>query len=424
VALFILVLLLAQVLVLSRMEQYASITPFCALAFPYAAVVLFAYWAGPMLGFVPFAPGSLVVWMCGLLVFWSAGFVLLRVVIGSELLGYVSRGFTAYFRGEDASTTLTTTLAILVVPLFAIGLLKSVAAAGGWAALWSPEFKSAYAHGFYGHIRLLCEPLEVLLIGTASRKRKLQITLACILAVFFLVGQVKGLVLQPLIAGFFYRFMRGRASLSLKSVGVVILCGILIFGAVYLGGMSIRDASFPTSSDTYLFIARHFSNYLMAGVLGFSEVFRTGTNQVGGSPAAIFTPALNVYNLVSGGINMKPWGSTSDPGIQIDLLTDDPNANTNVYSFFGTLYIYLGAVGASIYAIIAGLLCYTLWSLAGWSRNEWFLTLYCLIAAELFFGYFELYFWLLDPYEVALYVGILALCSSLIRRPLAVNRTI
>jgi len=342
--------------------------------------------------------------------------MVLRLALGAEVLGYVSSAFTAKFDGEEASARLAKWIGIFTVPVLVVGMLKSIISAGGWAALASPEFKAAYSHGLHGHIRVLCEPLEVLLIGTATKKRKAQLGLAGLMAFFSLVGQVKGAALQPVIAGLFYRFMRGRSSLSFRSVGVIILSGVFVFGAIYLVGWSIIDPSAASSTDTYLFLARHFYFYVTSGVLGFSEVFRAGTNHIGASPVAIFTPFLNLYRVFTGAINMSMWGSSSDTGVQI-ALSNDPSAITNVYSFFGTLYIYLGATGAVIYVIVVALLCYTLWILAGWTRNEWILVLYCIVAAELFFGYFELYFWLIDPYEIALYVGILAMFSSLAKTP-------
>jgi len=231
--------------------------------------------------------------------------------------------------------------------------------------------------------------------------------------VFFLVGQVKGGVLQPLLGGFLYRVMRGRSFMSLKNIGIVLLCGLVVFVSIYLGAMSIADSSIITNPDAYVFLGRHFSYYLIAGVLGFSEAFNSETSDVGGSSREIFGPLLNVYRKLTGSGKLVAPSSSHGRGMQVDLTAESVDANTNVYTIFGTLYFYLGPLGSVMYVAVMGFLCYGLFLAAGWTKSEWLLVLYCYIGAQLLFGFFEFYFWHLETYEICVYTITLAGSSAL-----------
>jgi hypothetical protein len=226
--------------------------------------------------------------------------------------------------------------------------------------------------------------------------------------VFLLVGQVKGGVLQPLIGGFLYRVMRGRSFMSLKNIGIVTLCGLVVFVSIYLGAMWIADGDVITKADTYIFLGRHFSYYLTAGVLGFSEAFASEASDVGGSSKEIFSPFFNVYRTLTGSGKLVVPGSSHGRGMQTDLNEDSVDSSSNVYTLFGTLYFYLGILGSLIYVTGMASLCYALFLAAGWTRNEWLLVLYCYVGTQLVFGFFEFYFWHLDTYEIAVYTLVFA----------------
>jgi len=406
--------LIIEIAVLSWLEYRATgtrITPFGVLAFPYLAVVILAFFLGPALDFASLHTGSLIVWMCGLLMVWVVGYLAVRIVPGVEMFRYLSLSFKSRFESESTSENLSKWLAMLAIPILTLGLLQSVRAVGGWSGVTSPEFKTAYSRGFPAHALVFCVPLFILLVGTAKKKTKFQLFLAGILMIFFLLGQVKGTVLQPLFGGFFYRVLRGRSSVSAESVSIVMLCGISIFVLIYFDYMSIADPSLASNPDTYSFLARHFYYYLMAGVLGFSEAFGAGTSDFGGSATEVFGPFLNLYRTLTGSGKLVTPSSSHGKGMQIDLTEESVDLNTNVYTFFGTLYLYLGVLGALIYVTVAGFICYVLFLAAGWTRNEWILVLYCFISAQLAFGFFELYFWYLNIYEIAVYTTIFAAFS-------------
>ncbi len=415
----VLATLIIEVLVLSRLEKsvvITRITPFNVLAFPYAIVATFAFFLAPVFDFIPLSTGSLIVWMCGLFLVWMMGMLLGRGIFGSAVMRRVSEGLKSRFCGEASSGKLADWLGIAAIPILVYGLLRSVAAAGGWPAISSSEFTAAYSHGLPAHVIVLCAPLFVLLVGTANNKTRLRLAVAGILMTFFLLGQAKGAVLQPLVGGLFYRVMRGHSSISVKNIGVVVLCGMLAFGSVYLLGMGAADPGVVFNPDTYLFLGRYFSFYLVSGTLAFGEAISTGTKDVGGSPHAIFAPFQNVYNVVLGSGSLVINGSSKGKGVGIDLTENSPDHSSNVYTFFGTLYLYLGALGSIGYVTITALLSYLLLMVAAWTKNEWMLVLYCYLSAQLFFGFFEFYLWHLTIFEVTAYMICLAVLTSSVRK--------
>ena len=352
-----------EVVVLSGLEIRGTgtrITPFGLLAFPYLAVVLIAFVLGPSLDFLPLNTNSLIIWMRGLFLVWLTGYFLARIVPGADVFRCLSQRFKAQFHGEASAEKLSAWFAIALIPFLILNVLLSLRAAGGWSGLASPEFKSAYAQGWLAHAIAFTEPLFILLVGTAKRKNKFRIAIAVILMMFLLLGQVKGRVLQPLLGGFLYRVIRGRSSISVKSAGIVVLCGVLAFVSIYLGGMSIADPSLASNPDTYVFLGRHLFYYLTAGVLGFSEASGTGTRDFGGSSTDIFAPFVNVYRTLTGSGKLVAPGNRYETRMQVDLTTESVDAYTNVYTIFGTLYFYLGPWGSFIYVAVMGFLCYAL----------------------------------------------------------------
>ena len=125
----------------------------------------------------------------------------------------------------------------------------------------------------------------------------------------------------------------------------------------------------------------------------------------------IFRPFVDLYRKLISGSNPVGLGSTREKGMQIDLTVNNGSTDSNVYTLFGTLYLYLGSFGLIAYVIVMALLCYALFLSAGWSKNEWLLVLYCYLGAQLLFGFFEFYFWHGDTYEIAVITGTLATMS-------------
>ena len=400
----VVIALLVEVIVLSRLERGGIstwVTPFNVLAFPYAAVVVIGFFLAPALDLVPLSTGSVMIWMCGLFLVWAMGMLSTRVCLGGVLTRYASKGLKSPFFTETTSVQIALWLGIIAIPLIPYKILEAKDISGGWWTIGTPEFKAAYLHGPLAHVVVLCGPIVVLLLGTATSKTRLQLAVAGTLLVFIFFGQAKGITLQPIVGGLFYRVMRGRTRISLKTIGIIFLCGVLVFGMVDVITWKVTTDSSPLTADTYAFIGRHFCFYALAGPLALSEAVRGRNSNAIGEPEAIFAPLVNIYRVAIGSGDLVSAGSTKGEGADIDLLNSSVGHSSNVFTFFGTLYLYLGGFGAAIYSVITAALCYLLLVFAGGTKNELLLTLYCCIAAQLFFGFFELYFWYLTVFEVS-----------------------
>jgi len=396
--------LVIEVVVLSQIEfrvVKTRITPFNVLAFPYTVLIIFAYFFASPLGFIPLSGGSVVVWIGGLFLLWTVGMVLMVLFVGSDPVRLFSTQLKSSFPTETYTVRLAMWIGTLSVPLLCYGVIRAKTIAGGWMAIGSPEFKDAYLHGLPAHIVVLCLPIVILLLGTATSKSRLQLAVAAIIVLFLLIGQEKGNTLQPLIGGLLYRLATGRAAISLKSIGILVLCGALVFAGINLFTWSAADVPLPMlDADTYFHLARYSCFYALSGPLAFDDAVRYGTRDLGLPPEAIFSSFINLYRATTGSAELLGAGSTKGNGVAIDLIDDSVAHNSNVYTFFGTLYLYLGGLGASLYVAVATLLIYLLLILASSTRNELFLALYCFVCAQLFFGFFEFYFWHLTTLEV------------------------
>jgi hypothetical protein len=288
-------------------------------------------------------------------------------------------------------------------------VVASANAAGGWTQIGSTDFRDAYSQGMHGHAIVLAMLLGIVLIGLYRRGDKWLVVTIFMLLVFLTLGRVKGTILQVIFGGVLLRMMQGRYQLSFKKVAILLVSTYVVFNVVYLIGMSVFFSDYPLTGDVFVYLGRHYLYYLFAGVLGFSEAMRSGVADVGGDWHTIFAPFLNVYHAAFGG-PMIVAGSTHEKGMGTDLLSE--LSNTNVYTMFGTLHLYLGMLGAAAYVFVAGLLCYGFLLLVKKRNNIWLTAGYCLIAGELSLGFFEYYFWHLTPYEIIAMGALLAVASK------------
>jgi hypothetical protein len=411
----ILGLLVAEVIVLSRLDRRRFgtwATPFTLLGYPYTVVVILAYFLSPVFEFVPVYISSVVVWMVGLFLVWAAGSFLswalldMRLATGSGEIRFQPEPRLA---DDDAARRIAIPLAWASMPLMLYGAMAAARGAGGWSEIGSQEFRDAYSFGLPAHAVVLAMLLTIVLIGLYRRGDRIGVITIAMLLVFLTLGRVKGTILQAIIGGLVFRMLRGRFRVTFKKLAAVAAVTYILFNIVYLIGMSVFLSDDPFNGDIYLHLGRHYIYYLFAGVLAFSEAMVSGISDIGGDWHAIFAPFLNVYHAVFGG-SLIAAGSSLEKGMDTDLLSDAPT-ETNVYTIFGTLHLYLGPFGAILYIVVIGLLCYGFLILVKRERNIWLTASYCLIAAQFTLGFFELYFWHLTTYEVIAMAALLGFFS-------------
>ena len=401
----VLTFLVVEVVVLSRLDRRRFgtwVTPFTLLGYPYTAVALLAYPLAPVFDFVPLYSGSVVVWILGLLVVWGAGNFLSWALLDMRLAPKIQAAAVPF--GEPtpneraAAARLAMILAWASLPLLVYGAIVSAKTSGGWTEIGSQDFRDAYTYGLHAHAVVLATLLTIVLIGLYQRGDKRIFVTIAMLFVFVLLTRVKGTILQAVLGGLLFRVARGQFHLTFKNVVVVLLCTYAIFNVVYLISMNVFLDGDPFNGEVYSFLGRHFLFYVFAGSLALSEAMRSGISDVGGGWPTIFGPFINLYHAIFGGA-MLQVGSSHEKGMDTDLLAK-LSGQDNVYTFFGTLHLYLGAFGAILYVFIVGLLCYGFLLWVKRKNNVWLTASYCFVASELIFGYHEFYFWNLTHYEV------------------------
>lgn len=408
----ILAVLALETILLSRWDRRRFgtwVTPFNVLAYPYTAVVFLAYFLAPSLDFVPLYVSSLLVWIVGLLLIWAVGSFVgwgvfdLPPAPEPEAADRPSR--TDHREQDFGARRLAILLAWAILPLLAYGVLTSARAAGGFLQIGSLEFKVAYAQGVPGHALVLATLLVVTLIGTYHRPQKLSLATIAMLLVFLSLNQVKGTILQAIIGGAFFRMLRGQLRITWKKIAILLGSTYAIFNLTYLIGMLLTFSDEAFDGSLYAYLGRHYFFYLFAGPLALGEAIHSGA-QVGESWFVLFAPFINVYRAILGAGGMVLSGSTHEKGMATDLLPSPEYSN--VYTFFGTPYLYLGIAGAILYIAVIALLCYGFLILVRTRKDAWLTAAYCFIAAELSLGFFELYFWSSTPYETIAWGALLS----------------
>jgi len=375
------------------------ITPFTVLAYPYLAVVCLAYLLAGPLDFVSLYPQSLAIWALGLCLIWATGAFLGWGLLDLRGSGWSQPGNGLASHNTPAVQKLASRLAWITLPLMAYGVVNSVWAAGGWSQIATPDFKAAYSSGIHGHAMVFSCFLTIVLIGVYKRRDGFQLLTIVLLLFFIALSQVKKNPVLAVLGGALFRLMTGRMQFSLKKAAALVAITYVIFNVIYLLGMVILSPENALDGATYAFLATHYLHYLFAGPLALSESLRLGAKDVGGDWSTIFAPFINLFHALARNHNLIASGSATEKGMTIDA-SSAAAVGTNVYTVFGTLYLYLGTTGAAIYTMVAGFFTYGLLVAASRRNQVWLTAAYCLIAAQLTLGFFDLYFWHLDFLEV------------------------
>lgn len=416
---FAFILLLFETCILSRIDRRRFgtwVTPFNVLSYPYVGVLSLILILGPTLDFVPIYAPSVLVWIIGLFLFWGSGTFLSWALLdygGPPTVGWVD--IQPRFR-ESETAKAGMVVGWLAVPIVVYGLISSVRQAGGWVQFGTEEFRESYSHGLHGHAEVLAALIVIMLIGIYKRGQWAQLVTIAALTIVIALSRSKGHLMEITLGGAMFRMFNGRTHFSWKKVVLVICISYLAFTSAYVLGASAVKADAALDGQMYQTLARHYFFYMSAGPLALSEAMRSGVTDVGGPWYSVFAPFINIYRAALGTGSIVEAGSTHGKGM-ITGLVGNAEVGVNVYTFFGTPYLYLGLFGAVLYVLVAGTICYWLLIIVKTKNNPWLTAAYCFVAGQLALGFFELYFWYLATYEILALGCMLAVCLSLFSKP-------
>ena len=113
----------------------------------------------------------------------------------------------------------------------------------GYNAILSPDFQTAAEKGIYGYCHAMAVLLLIIFIGECTWRDKLTLAAIALLAVLLCLLLIKGMIILPVIGGYLYRLLTGRAKFTWKTVALVAVLTPLLFSIKYLLSNFLLDSS-------------------------------------------------------------------------------------------------------------------------------------------------------------------------------------
>lgn len=267
----------------------------------------------------------------------------------------------------------------------------------------SEEFENKMASGFVGHtlVFLMITPPFIYLAYANKNIKKITFLFLIALVYFCLfLKQVKSWIMIPSLYFFlmYIYFNKIHAKRFLVYSFFVSILLFIFFFAVYYFKSVISN---PNSDAVGLLgqIYQHFLFYLFSGVGAFSEYLKENNTANFSDWSVLVLPIVNIINFFSG----SPMESAINPVNYI--INNEMKNKSNVFTMFGTLWMYLDYFSLFFYGILVALQ-----SMLYISRsNVISCSIYWLITSFGFFSWFEYYYFHLASYEAPLYVLILSI---------------
>lgn len=363
-------------------------TPLNCLAVPYALVLTVCLFLNGNSSFVPFYFPSIWVWIVGLLVFFipSLAIALCRSDRSLEM-----PSFSAFTIPPKTLRILEWMnrigLALFFFWFIYLCFFKHLMPG-------SETFAHAWAmHGFFGHLYTLLMILVILWIFLIDKKHK---RFGFYIAGFVIIGflyLVKCWLMIPLLGGLLLRLLCKKTRLRLWLAASVVVGGFALFFGVYWSVMYVhrvdeaveaRNISRPAyRAEVANYIKQHFLTYTSAGVYGLSEDMAQGVTE-DREAAKVYTGFINIGKLFGD----REYENCINP----HYLSITPyDIGTNVRTFMGTLYVFLGPWHAAAYVLVISALIYLLFYRVLKRKSVFSLVLLGWVAGCLLVGWFDLY---------------------------------
>ncbi|MCM1169149.1 MAG: DUF6337 family protein [Bacteroides sp.] len=388
------ILLYLEVLLLAFAEKRlwkTWFTPLNCLSIPYALVLTVCLCIDGKIGFMPFYFPSVWVWIAGLAVFFVPSFVLgvrqNRANINESHTEYPNK-FTLPLRTLRILEYVTWgTLTLFGFRFLYLWLGKGLIPGGEtFAQDWA-------GHGFFGHLFTLLMGLSIWWIFAADNKHKrfwLYVLGFFGVALLYLA---KCWFLIPMAGGLLLRLLTRKTKFGIKVVLVSVFVGFAFFFATYWMTLYVAaaDKGIPDSrikqptykAEVSSFIGKHAVTYLAAGIYGLSEDLAQNTLEYRDA-SLVYAPFINICKVLG---DQDYVSNINDQYVQIT--TND--SGSNVRTFFGFLYVYLGVGHAIGYALVFSCLAYFLFAFTRKSRHPVLLIVLGWVLACLLMGWFDFY---------------------------------
>ncbi|HNW97301.1 MAG TPA: DUF6337 family protein [Bacteroidales bacterium] len=396
-------ILFAEIVLITNFDRkiFANyFSPVTILSYPLLIIVTITLAFGGILGYKPVNSSLLLLFIAGILVFWSGSFLwgkIIPIKIIEKITNKVS------YESVGISKKIKRILLIaawFVIAYLIYSFISTFLKYDDTDAIGTNEFIYEYAgSGIAGHLMGISILFLIIFIGIAKRKDYLIFITILFFIILSLLYQVKTWLYIPVIGGLLFRwFDKKKIKIKVLHIVIFVITVLLLFGLTYVFAMQDRkDATF--FFKIYL-LAKHFMGYVFAGILGFGEHMNKQL-PVGQNPKALIMPFMNLYHFISGGSLegvISPYHVFIDKKELVDV---------NVKTFFGTILINGGYVIGIIYTFILSIILYFIFFIASISKNFWIIVLYAFSASALALGWFDFYYNQLPFIELSAYLLIL-----------------
>lgn len=368
-------------------------TPLNCLAVPYALVLTVCLFLNGNSDFVPFYFPSIWIWVIGLLVFFIPSLAIALSRSNRPLAPPLFSTFTIPPKTIRILEWMNRIgLALFFFWFIYLCFFKHLMPG-------SEAFAHAWAmHGFFGHLYTLLMILVILWIFLIDKRHK---RFSFYIAGFVIIGflyLVKGWLVIPLLGGLLLRLLCKRNRLRLWFAASVVAVGFVLFFGVYWSVMYVHRVDDAVEArnitrqayraEVANYIKRHFLTYAVAGVYGLSEDMAQDIKEERDC-GKIYTPFINIGKLFGD----RDYENNINP----HYLSITPyDLGTNVRTFMGTLYVFLGPWHAAAYVLVISALIYLLFCWVLKRKGLFPLILLGWISGCLLVGWFDLYSQLLE----------------------------
>lgn len=373
--LFPLFILLVESILITTIDRIlfkTFITPSIILLIPYLIIISIIILWGKSLGLVPLYYESIYVWIIGIIPFWLAG-ILAVIIFRPNRINNC---------GENIKQRKW--IIILFISVATIIFIKLLYLFKSKYVFGSKDFGEEYiGRGIWGHISnllFLIFPYFAIIFKKSFRN---YMTLLVLMFLVLAYGS-KTWFLSLIFATFLLTIHYKKIKISPLTLILPILVGFSFFSIYY--SLSIKYNFFS-------FVTRHFIDYLTSGILPLSEYVKHNLT-TGIDTQYVLSPFINSINAINGNQLISAHS-------QIWILTDTKsNFQSNVYTFFGTLYIYSGISLGIMLAFSLGLLNYVLLIVSRVLNSIFINIAYYTSITILLWGWFNFGYILLRPWEI------------------------
>lgn len=329
---------------------------------------------------------SVYIWCIGLALYWLVGYILSLCLLRKTINNKTPFKQKIYIP-QDA-LIFSSIIALLVD----LGL---VYAAIKIAPIGSDEFKDFCGTGLIAHMAVYLRFVILWFICADNIVLKRNIILkwfVILSTVFYAVAySTKGSIVLVLLSVIIIRKIILNKSMKIFHLLLLVISSLFVF---FISYSIVFGYAAPWN-----FIFNHTFFYFVSSIASFSQYCKINA-PIDISVETLFMPVVNFYYKLMGIPLEKVYS---------DLWTAvGPGMESNVKTFFGTIFIY-GGIWGGIFTVIVYSLVGHLLLVCSLKKNQFALFLYCICLAALTLGWFDLFFNMIAFYEYIIFAILLSL---------------